>query len=63
MEMNSRLLCGPFCASLGTLLGSPGKAAARTGYLGLMGGTKKSGISAVFLFMFGRKDQGLVLFN
>ena len=51
MEMNSKLLCRPFCASLGKLPGSPGKAAARTGYLGLMGGTKKSGISAAVLFL------------
>ena len=49
MEMNSKLLCCPCCANFGTLLGSPGKVAARTGYLGLMGGTKKSGLSAVVL--------------
>ena len=65
MGMNSKLLCRLFCASLGTLLGSPGKAAPRTGYLGLMGGTKKSGISAAvfFFYLFGRKDQGLAGFS
>ncbi len=51
MEMNSKPLCWPFCASPGKLLGSPGKLAARTGYVGSMGGTKISGISAGVRFL------------
>ena len=63
MGMNSKLLCRLFCASLGTLLGSPGKAAPRTGYLGLMGGTKKSGISAAVFFFSDGRIRGLRVFQ
>ena len=64
MEMNSKLLCWPFCASLGTLLGSPGKGCCTNWLFGIDGGNQKSGISVAFLFyMFWRKDKGRVVFQ
>ena len=65
MEMNSKLLCRPFCASLGTLLGSPGKGCCTNWLFGIDGGNQKSDISVAFVFLTcsDGRTRGVWFFN